>query len=36
MQFRKKLAIPLLVMALTTAVFADHVSVDYDHAANFA
>ena len=29
------LAIPLFVLALATAVFADHVSVDYDHAANF-
>ena len=29
------LAIPLFVVALATAVFADNVSVDYDHAANF-
>lgn len=35
MKFRKMLAIPLFVVALTTAVFADHVAVDYDHAANF-
>ncbi|HEV2730108.1 MAG TPA: DUF4136 domain-containing protein [Terriglobales bacterium] len=36
MKFRKALAIPLLVMALATAVFADRVAVDYDHAAKFA
>src|ERR1700751_885675 len=35
MKFRKMLAIPLFVVALATAVFADNVSVDYDHAANF-
>lgn len=35
MKFRKALAIPVIVMAFTTAVFADHVSVDYDHGANF-
>jgi Domain of unknown function (DUF4136) len=35
MKFRKMLAIPLFVVALTTAVFADHVTVDFDHAANF-
>ena len=35
MKFRKMLAIPLFVVALTTAVFADQVAVDYDHAANF-
>lgn len=35
MKFRKILAIPLFVLALATAVFADRVSVDYDHAANF-
>jgi hypothetical protein len=35
MTFRKMLAIPLFLVALTTAVFADHVVVDYDHAANF-
>src|SRR5690242_8245412 len=36
MKFRKMLAIPLFVAALTTAVFAAHVSVDYDHATNFS
>ena len=35
MKFRKMLALPLFVIALTTAVFADHVAVDYDHATNF-
>src|ERR1700752_4644848 len=35
MKFRKMLAIPLFVVALATTVFADNVSVDYDHAANF-
>lgn len=35
MKFRKMLAIPLFILALATAVFADHISVDYDHAANF-
>src|ERR1700756_2458245 len=35
MKFRKMLAIPLFVIALTTAVFADHVSTDYDHTAKF-
>lgn len=35
MQFRKMLALPLLLLALTTMVFADHVAVDYDHTANF-
>lgn len=35
MKFRKMLAIPWFLVALTTAVFADHVAVDYDHAANF-
>lgn len=35
MKFRKMLAIPLFVVALTTVVFADHVTVDYDHGANF-
>jgi hypothetical protein len=33
MKLRKELAIPLLVVALTSALFADHVAVDYDHAA---
>ena len=36
MKFRKMLAIPLFLIALTTAVFADHVAVDYDHATNFS
>jgi Domain of unknown function (DUF4136) len=35
MKFRKMLVIPFFVVALTTAVFADHVAVDYDHGANF-
>ena len=35
MRLRKLLSIPLFVMALATAMFADHVSVDYDHAENF-
>jgi hypothetical protein len=35
MKIRKMLAIPLFVMALTAAVFADQVKVDYDHGANF-
>jgi hypothetical protein len=35
MKFRKMLAVPLFVIALTTAVFADNVAVDYDHAKNF-
>src|SRR5437588_5782590 len=35
MEFRKMLAIQLFVIALTTAVFADHVQVDYDHGAKF-
>jgi Domain of unknown function (DUF4136) len=36
MKFLKMLAISLFVAALTTAVFAAHVSVDYDHATNFS
>ena len=36
MKTRNFLAIPLVLFTLTTAVFADHVSVDYDHAENFA
>jgi len=36
MKFRKMLAIPLFLIALTTAVFADNVTVDYDHATNFS
>jgi len=35
MNIRKMLAIPLFVVALTTAGLADHVAVDYDHAAKF-
>jgi hypothetical protein len=31
----KMLFFPLFVVLLTTAVFADHVTVDYDHAAKF-
>src|SRR3977135_743923 len=36
MKFRKMLAVPLFALALTTAVFADHVAVDYDHGKNFS
>jgi hypothetical protein len=35
MNFRKMLAVPLFLMALTTAIFADNVKTDYDHSANF-
>lgn len=35
MKMQKIIAIPLLVVALATAVFADHVTVDYDHTMNF-
>jgi hypothetical protein len=35
MNFRKMLAVPLFLIALTTAVFADNVKTDYDHSANF-
>jgi hypothetical protein len=35
MKIRKMLAVPLFLIALTTAVFADNVKVDYDHSANF-
>jgi hypothetical protein len=35
MKFRKMLTVPLFLIALTTAVFADNVKIDYDHAANF-
>ena len=35
MKFRKMLAVPLFLIALTTAVFADNVKTDYDHSANF-
>lgn len=33
MKFQKMLAIPLFFMALTTAVFADNIAIDYDHTA---
>lgn len=33
MKFQKMLAIPLFLMALTTAVFADDIAIDYDHTA---
>jgi hypothetical protein len=36
MKFRKMLAIPLFVIALTAAVFGDHVAVDYDHGTKFS
>ena len=36
MRLRRLVSIPLFVMALASAMFADHVSVDYDHAKNFA
>jgi Domain of unknown function (DUF4136) len=36
MKFRKEITLPLLVLALATAVFADRVTVDYDHEANFS
>ena len=35
MKIHKMFAIPLFVIALATAVFADHVAVDYDHSAKF-
>jgi hypothetical protein len=35
MKFHKMLALSLFVVALASAVFADQVSVDYDHAKNF-
>jgi hypothetical protein len=35
MKLCKMLAIPLFVIALATAVFADQVAVDYDHTAHF-
>jgi uncharacterized protein DUF4136 len=34
-EFRRIFAISLLLVGLTTAVIADHVTVDYDHAAKF-
>lgn len=36
MKLGKLLSIPLFVMVLATAMFADHVSTDYDHAENFS
>lgn len=36
MKIRKMFAIPLFVVALAIAVFADHVGVDYDHSAKFS
>ena len=36
MKFRKMLAIPLLAITLTTALFADQVSTDYNRATNFS
>jgi hypothetical protein len=36
MKITKLLSISLFVLALATAVFADHVTVDYDHGANFS
>lgn len=35
MKLQKMLAITLFLIALTTAVFADHASTDYNHATNF-
>ena len=35
MKLRRMLAIPLFVIAFASAVFADHVTVDYDHTKNF-
>jgi hypothetical protein len=35
MKFRKPLTILWSAVALATAAFAQHVAVDYDHAANF-
>lgn len=35
MKIQKMFAVAMFVIALTTAVFADHVTVDYDHEANF-
>ena len=36
MKITKLLSIPLFVLTLATAVFADHVTVDYDHGAKFS
>jgi Domain of unknown function (DUF4136) len=35
MNFRKMLVVPLFLIALTAAVFADNVKTDYDHSAKF-
>lgn len=35
MKFRKLLALPIFLIAVAMAVFADHVKVDYDHGTNF-
>ena len=35
MRVPRILAVPVLVAMLSTAVLADHVTVDYDHAMNF-
>jgi hypothetical protein len=35
MKVLRNLAIPVFVAVLSTAVLADHVTVDYDHAMNF-
>lgn len=35
MKFRKMLVIPFFFVALTAAVFADQVAVDYDHTKHF-
>ena len=35
MKIKKLLAIALFLTAITTAMFADSVTVDYDHSANF-
>lgn len=36
MRFHKLLAMPLLFAALTVPAFADHVTVDYNHAETFS
>ena len=36
MKALRMLAIPVFIAVLSTAVFADNVTVDYDHAANLA
>ncbi len=35
MKIRNTIATLLFVTAMATAVFADHVTIDYDHSANF-